>query len=517
MGDHRRATFRLSRVPLRWGVLLAVGVAAVAASAIDQGTPARAADLVDVTVRITHVVEVEDQDGDGTAGDFYAEIDIDGQGFQTTNRIEDDDFNPETVGTPWRFTRTVDRSTTGPVDITIRLKDFDTGLAGDDDFADISPRDNDVELNVRYNPFSGRWDVSESDVQGTVAEGDGDHGFPEPNDGRKARIEFQVFTGGSADQDGDGIPDAIEMVGIRRTDGSFAADLKALGASPCQKTILLEIDWMQGAADSHNHRPKDAAINELRDVFANAPLDAPGACPYQGYTATGGIQLLIERSNPIPEAAVFNLTDLVTTRDNPANFDPLRGPFFHYSIFAHDQAAGSSSSGLCCRRGMDFIVTLGSWNLGTVCVGPGADNALNTTPQGDDQRSGSQITYGPDNTCDTQAGNGAAATLPNDDVQLLPTGVGLADAQVGTVREQSSTIMHELGHALGLEHRGRDDVNHAPNYLSNMSYFFQQGIPLAGAAGSRLDYSRSALPTLTEASRRRRSPPACHRCCPVRR
>ncbi len=464
-------------------------------------SPAQAADLVDVTVRITRIFEVEDQDGDGSDGDFYTQVDIDGQGFQQSSRIEDDDFGESAMDPSWRFTRTVDRESTGPVDITIRLKDYDDGLAGGDDFADISPRNDDVELNLRYNPFSGRWDVAESDVPGTVAEGDGDHGFPEDNDGRIARIEFQVFTGGNADQDGDGIPDAVELAGVRRTDGSFAADLAFLGANPCQKTILIEVDWMQGSADGHNHRPKGPALDEIRTAFRNAPIPAPGACPYQGFSATAGVQLIITVSSPIPEAAVFTLNDLDATRNNPANFDPLRRPYFHYVVFAHDQAAGSSSSGLCCRQGKDFIVTLGSWNLGNVCVTPGPDGVLNTTAQGDDQSAGGQITYGGNGVCETRARNLAAPPpAVNDDAQALAVGIGLPDAQVGTVRDQSGTMMHELGHALGLGHRGRDDINHAPNYLSNMSYFFQQGIPLAGAAGSVLDWSGAVLPTLTEAT-----------------
>ena len=34
--------------------------------------------------------------------------------------------------------------------------------------------------------------------------------------------------------------------------------------------------------------------------------------------------------------------------------------------------------------------------------------------------------------------------------------------------------MHELGHTLGLQHGGADDVNLKPNYLSVMSYAFNK-------------------------------------------
>jgi hypothetical protein len=68
------------------------------------------------------------------------------------------------------------------------------------------------------------------------------------------------------------------------------------------------------------------------------------------------------------------------------------------------------------------------------------------------------------------------------------------------------TVMHELGHNLGLRHGGSDDVNYKPNYLSVMNYRFQLGgIPYAATPGSiaivgrRLDYSDAALPTLDKA------------------
>ncbi|GAA1011573.1 hypothetical protein Aple_012200 [Acrocarpospora pleiomorpha] len=55
------------------------------------------------------------------------------------------------------------------------------------------------------------------------------------------------------DVDEDGIPDEVELNGIKHADGSLAMDLPKLGASPCRKTILVEIDYM--ADSTHDHRP----------------------------------------------------------------------------------------------------------------------------------------------------------------------------------------------------------------------------------------------------------------------
>jgi YVTN family beta-propeller protein len=64
------------------------------------------------------------------------------------------------------------------------------------------------------------------------------------------------------DIDEDGIPDLVELQGIRRPDGSMSMDLPALGASPCRKTILVEIDYMAAADGSFDHRP---------DIFGGPP------------------------------------------------------------------------------------------------------------------------------------------------------------------------------------------------------------------------------------------------------
>ena len=43
---------------------------------------------------------------------------------------------------------------------------------------------------------------------------------------------------------------------------------------PCRKTILLQLDWMNSAADGHDHQPKQAAKQEVIDAFNAAPVDA---------------------------------------------------------------------------------------------------------------------------------------------------------------------------------------------------------------------------------------------------
>jgi hypothetical protein len=68
----------------------------------------------------------------------------------------------------------------------------------------------------------------------------------------------------------------------------------------------------------------------------------------------------------------------------------------------------------------------------------------------------------------------------------------------GTPREQAGTLMHELGHNLGLRHGGCDDTNLKPGYLSIMNYAYQMdGVSRGGMRGV-LDYSRGASPVLDD-------------------
>lgn len=90
-----------------------------------------------------------------------------------------------------------------------------------------------------------------------------------------------------------------------------------------------------------------------------------------------------------------------------------------------------------------------------------------------------------------------------------PNGTVFCDNGVGTISEQTGTLLHELGHSLALSHGGTYtdllnpnssvlsyDLNCKPNFLSVMNYLFQ----VRGFADGSFDYSGQILPNLNEAS-----------------
>lgn len=69
---------------------------------------------------------------------------------------------------------------------------------------------------------------------------------------------------------------------------------------------------------------------------------------------------------------------------------------------------------------------------------------------------------------------------------------------------RTGTLIHELGHNLGLRHGGVDHTNYKPNYISVMNYLYQEGFVEPGPAGPRRalhwDYSRFKAKNLNEKS-----------------
>lgn len=75
--------------------------------------------------------------------------------------------------------------------------------------------------------------------------------------------------------------------------------------------------------------------------------------------------------------------------------------------------------------------------------------------------------------------------------------LGKFSTNPGTDIQRAGTIMHELGHNLGLRHGGVDHENYKPNHLSVMGYFHQLGWLKKGGK-PYLDYERFDLRDLDE-------------------
>lgn len=238
---------------------------------------------------------------------------------------------------------------------------------------------------------------------------------------------------GLIDTDCDSLADVWETSGYDvNYDGTIDLNFPAMGANPNHKDIFLEIDYMQ------YHAPRTGVLPAIVTAFANAPVQNPDGLQ--------GINLHYYVDEQIPHQTSINVwTDFDALKDswfgtyserqNTPNAVLAKAKTFHYALFVHQYNNGASS-GTSEIPGNDIVVSLGATGWGTY--------------------------------------NGHT---------------------VGTVEEQKGTLMHELGHNLGLRHGGNVDENCKPNYLSVMNYAFQ----FPDYVSSRpLDYSRSQLNTISE-------------------
>ncbi|QLI81424.1 hypothetical protein HZU75_07700 [Chitinibacter fontanus] len=219
---------------------------------------------------------------------------------------------------------------------------------------------------------------------------------------------------GALDADNDGIPDSAEVAG-----GTFAGlDLYAMGARAGQRDIFLEIDYMSAADEGVKPRPE--ALQKIVAAFAakGFSLHIDAGANVAGFNLGNAKSVLAYNSCLDMGNPKLGCADVYALKTN--SFDLRRSPIFHYAVMGYKSGTYAGAAGLGEISGNDFYVALGGLGLS------------------------------------------AKSTLEKNFL----------------INTQAGTIMHELGHNLGLRHGGFEDQNSKPNYISVMNYMYSQaGIP----------------------------------------
>ncbi|WP_348946375.1 carbohydrate-binding protein [Chitinibacter sp. FCG-7] len=224
---------------------------------------------------------------------------------------------------------------------------------------------------------------------------------------------------GVTDEDGDGIPSSAKVPG-----GTYAGlDLYSMGARAGRPTLLIHVDTMQ--TTDEGVKPQREALQAVVDAFARRNIDIlfdvgsmyTASFSPANFNLGGGKMVAFAACVDLnPASGCSRLADY-----KAASMDLRRRQVFHYLLMASSRNAdgSSGSSGVAEIGGNDFIVSLGKWGLNS-------------------------------NT---------------------------ASNRYRLINYQAGTIMHELGHNLGLRHGGFENTNDKPNYYSIMNYLYQlQGL-----------------------------------------
>lgn len=220
------------------------------------------------------------------------------------------------------------------------------------------------------------------------------------------------------------------------------------------RDIFVEIDYMQG------HRPNEEAIENVKAAFEKAP---PFPSTHTALSKEPGIFFHYQIDD----------TDTDNIFHDPDTYFPgVNHPFFKKQGFDQIKAA---------YFGKDDDQERTKYN------------AINANWWAEEGRVLKKQIFHYGLFVHGQPGSSSSgiAELAGNDFMIS---LGSFDGNIGNYHEQEGTLMHEIGHNLGLWHGGGDNTNCKPNYLSVMSYARQTNDLFGTGADARsLDFSRQAL------------------------
>lgn len=254
---------------------------------------------------------------------------------------------------------------------------------------------------------------------------------------------------GAVDTDNDGIPDSAEV-----PDGTLGGlNFYAMGARTGIRDIFVEVDRMNST--DPGLIPRSESLQKVVTAFAtrNIALHFDTGSQFSAGFSTATYNLG-QGSNVVAYEPCVTMSQTTCTANSSSRrsiydwkddyMDLRRRSTFHYVLFGNSQRADGTAGvgGISEAPGNDFLITMGDWGLTN---GPGSQ--LN---------------------------------------QLI--------------NMQAGTVMHELGHNLGLLHGGNENLNYKPNYWSVMNYLYSlyglDATPSGSTAYLRWKYEFHNSPTM---------------------
>ena len=379
--------------------MIVLAAALAALAFLLPAAAAHAAGTRPLTVTITHVECIDDCDETGLEDTFEGHADFFGKLWIDGQEQPRTPVHDNSGSIDPHWPVTQEvPDDAGKVPVSIAIWDVDDTSGPDN--GDVSVRDGDSNLDFVVDLATGKWSdpANEDLVAWPQTCSTGDGG---DNDQPRVKVCFDISTSEDGDTDDDGIPDGVERFGLPDANGNLTP-LTGVQMDPCRKTIALEVDWMADA--SHSHRPTDKAVADAVAAMDSAPVDAnaPGTgeppCPHAGFPA-----------KPTGVQLVIDRSNAVAEQA-VLPFSSLAG--------VRDAPGNFASS----RRPYVHYVLFAH-----------------------DQKAG-----------DSTSGR---CCLGHKDF-LVSLGSWGTDAN--SFRDQSGTILHELGHALTLEHGGGTSATTSP-------------------------------------------------------